>query len=682
MMRRRGWGAHVKAAAVAIVLAQLTPAGVRASQAQVSGVRATKHNLSAASANAVRASSESQVCVFCHTPHSSRTDAPLWNRNNPLSNYVPYTSPSLQAAAHQPNGYSKLCLSCHDGSIAVGSVFNPPNPAAGTLIPMSGTAADGTLLAGATRLGTNLTNDHPVSMVYDAVTASDDGELALPGALPGDIPLHEGATPGVRNSVQCVSCHDPHTDQRPKFLRRDARGRTSSICLACHVKPGWGSSSHEQSSRVATVDGITLQVAEHSCLACHAPHTTDGAERLLRNGAVAGLSAIEQTCYGCHGPAGPAKNLQGEFAKSARHPVEATAHAGSHRPMFQIVPAAGLPENVLLRPGSPAPDTRFTDARHVECVDCHNPHRATAANPLEGMRGISLAGTIVDAVRNDSTAAEPSAQHAICLRCHGDSYLTALPPTLASGLVPTNKRAEFQASNSSFHPVGAPGRNLSGALNAQLAPNGLSVGATLRCTDCHNSNAYGATGGRVVPVAGSASGPHGSTNASLLRAGYRSTLGVTSYNRNNFAICYLCHSETVLLGSGSNFVDNINGKGNLHSLHVRDKTDKTGAICKSCHYSSHSNVEAPNTQYSVDGAVSAVPPATLTTRLINFHPTIRPIGGRSRPEWWLNTGTRERRCYLQCHTASGSAGGEIMNGESGSGGKRAQYRPAAAGDVP
>ena len=652
------------------------------SDGQVTGVRATKHNLSAGSGNPVRATSENQVCVFCHTPHSSRTDAPLWNRTNPATNYVPYTSPSLQALAQQPNGYSKLCLSCHDGSIAVGSVLNPPNPAASTTISMTGTSPDGSMPAGGTRLGTNLANDHPVSFVYDAVTAADDGELVSPLSLPPDIALYEGSTPGVRNSLQCVSCHDPHTDQRPKFLRRDARGRTSGICLVCHAKPGWAASSHEQSSKVATIDGISLAVSEHSCLGCHAPHTTDGAERLLRNAALGGVSALEQVCYGCHAATGPAKNLQAEFAKNGRHPVEAAGFAGNHRPMFQAYPAAGLPENVLLRPGAPAPDTRFTDARHVECVDCHNPHRVTANNKLDGMRGIGLSGAVLEAVRNDSSAAGPSEQYAICLRCHGDSYLTALPSPLASGLSPTNKRTEFQISNSSFHPVGGTGRNLSGALNAQLTPNGLSTNATIRCTDCHNSNAYGTTNGRVTPVPSAASGPHGSTNASILRANYRSQLNVSTYNRNNFAVCFLCHSETALFGTSTNFWDNINGKDNLHSLHVRDRVDKTGAICKSCHFNIHSNAEATNTQYSVNGSVTSVPPAAMTTRLINFHPNVRPIGGRARPEWWIDTSTRERRCYLQCHTVGGATGGEIMNGESGSGGKRAQYRPTATGDVP
>ncbi|HEX4935516.1 MAG TPA: cytochrome c3 family protein, partial [Gemmatimonadaceae bacterium] len=397
--------------------------------------------------------------------------------------------------------------------------------------------------AGRTLLGSNLQNDHPVSFTYDPALAANDGELLDPLLLTGNVALHEGTTPGVRDAVQCLSCHDPHTDLLPKFLRRDARGRTNNLCIACHRKPGWSGASHEASARVATIDGVTATVSDHACVGCHAPHTVDGAERLLRAAAVSGASAIEQACYQCHGAAGPGANIQGEIAKSgSKHPVESSASAGAHRPVFTPYPPAGLPENVALHPGAPAPDARYTDALHVECVDCHNPHRVTAANKLEGMRGISLSGGVIESVRNDSSAAGASEQYAVCLRCHGDTYTSALPPVLASGLSASNKRAEFQPSNSSYHPVGAVGRNLSSNLNAQLTPFGLQTTSMIRCTDCHNSNAYGSSGGKVVPAAGAPSGPHGSTNRSLLRANYRSTLNLSSYNPSNFALCYLCHN--------------------------------------------------------------------------------------------------------------------------------------------
>ena len=96
-------------------------------------------------------------------------------------------------------------------------------------------------------------------------------------------------------------------------------------------------------------------------------------------------------------------------------------------------------------------------------------------------------------------------------------------------------------------------------------------------------------------------------------------------------------------------------------------------MCASCHYNVHSNQETTTTQYNVNGIVFTTPPAATPTRNVSFHPNIRGIGGRARPEWWFNTTTRERRCYLACHTAAGAVGGQTMNGDP--------YRPPS-GDLP
>ena len=673
----------VRTARRALVMGMMSCVALASARSQVTGIQNTKHNLAVSSANAVRSTSESEICVFCHTPHGGRTDAPLWNRSNGTALYTPYTSPSVQGSTGQPNGHSKLCLSCHDGTIALGDVRNTPNASPSGSIQMTGVTGSGTMPSGPTLIGTNLSTGHPVSFVFDQTLRTDDGELVDPTTLSASaVKLYEGVTPGVRNTVQCTSCHDPHSDVLPKFLRKDPRGQTDNLCITCHSKTGWVGSTHQSSSASATIGGVTAAVSNHACLSCHSPHTVDGAERLLRNGALSGSSAIEQTCYQCHVAGGSAQNIRSEFAKTgSKHPVENSTFAGRHNPVFITQPPAGLPENVLLQPGLPAPDSRFTDQQHVECVDCHNPHRVVKSSLLEGMPGIDLNGGIVANVRNDSSAAGLSQQYAVCLRCHGDSFATALPVTLASGLAPSNKRVEFQVTNSAYHPIGAAGRNMSANLDAQLTPNGLSVRAMIRCTDCHNSEAYAATSGKVVAVSGSPSGAHGSSNPSLLRAIYRSTLGVSTYSATNFALCYRCHSATALLGSSTNFNDNINGKGNLHALHLRDRIDKTGAICKSCHYNAHSNAQTSTTQYNVDGATLTTPPSATPTRNVSFHPNIRGIGGRPRPEWWFSSVTRERRCFLQCHTVSGGVGGTIMNGPSGSGGKVAVYRPAS-GDLP
>ncbi|MBD3856589.1 MAG: hypothetical protein IFK92_08720, partial [Acidobacteria bacterium] len=69
----------------------------------------TKHNLSVSGPGAIRAASETQVCIFCHTPHNSTTQAPLWNRTDPGGPYQMYWSPTMNAypsagSAPQPNG--------------------------------------------------------------------------------------------------------------------------------------------------------------------------------------------------------------------------------------------------------------------------------------------------------------------------------------------------------------------------------------------------------------------------------------------------------------------------------------------------------------------------------------------------------------------------------------------------
>jgi hypothetical protein len=101
----------------------------RGAAAQVTGIAGTKHNLSATGPGPIKAATQTQICVFCHTPHGANLlNPPLWNREFSSANYVPYTSPSIQSTVGQPTSYSKLCLSCHDGTIAIGSVRNRERP--------------------------------------------------------------------------------------------------------------------------------------------------------------------------------------------------------------------------------------------------------------------------------------------------------------------------------------------------------------------------------------------------------------------------------------------------------------------------------------------------------------------------------------------------------------------------
>ena len=175
-----------------------------------SDVASTPHNLSADGPGTVKATDETQVCVFCHTPHGATgaPAAPLWNRALASQTYTTYTSSSLDAETiagqlAQPAGSSKMCLSCHDGTLAISSV-NVLGGEVNVSVPITGAGPGNTmpagegLLTGFTRnLGTDLSNDHPISMTYDTSLANADGEMLDP-AVESHIAIR---SPGVRPPV-------------------------------------------------------------------------------------------------------------------------------------------------------------------------------------------------------------------------------------------------------------------------------------------------------------------------------------------------------------------------------------------------------------------------------------------------------------------------------------------------
>lgn len=119
---------------------------------------ANRHNLSTTGPGPMKSTTVTEVCVFCHTPHNANPAAPLWNQtlSSAGSTYQPYTSTTLTASVGLPSGGSKLCLSCHDGTIAIGNTINNGK------LAMQGVNAQGQL-TGASNLGTDLRNDHPIS---------------------------------------------------------------------------------------------------------------------------------------------------------------------------------------------------------------------------------------------------------------------------------------------------------------------------------------------------------------------------------------------------------------------------------------------------------------------------------------------------------------------------------------
>jgi len=156
--------------------------------------------------------------------------APLWNREDPGGTYIMYWSPTMDAYsshldAPQPEGSSKLCLSCHDGTIALGSTVASGN------IRMSGGVTSMPASAGGF-IGRDLSGDHPVAFtVSEAMinTNNAKGDVRLKSLTA--MRTHPEVHLDSRDRIQCSTCHDPHDDQYGSFL---VTPRVGELCIACH----------------------------------------------------------------------------------------------------------------------------------------------------------------------------------------------------------------------------------------------------------------------------------------------------------------------------------------------------------------------------------------------------------------------------------------------------------------
>lgn len=203
------------------------------SQSVMAQIAGSAHDFSDAATYTWNPSGE--ICIVCHTPHNadiSVAEAPLWNHTVTTANYtgLVYTSTTFDAdgagttgTGFLPDASSKLCLSCHDGSVAVDDFGGNATP----------TVNIGTINANAL-LDVNLTDDHPVSFNYAAAITNGDTELRAVDVASGN-----GMTPNdilYAGQVQCASCHDVHNGGSGTASLLVTSNSQSALCLVCHVK--------------------------------------------------------------------------------------------------------------------------------------------------------------------------------------------------------------------------------------------------------------------------------------------------------------------------------------------------------------------------------------------------------------------------------------------------------------
>lgn len=201
----------------------------------------SKHDLRATGGGTPTGTGLNEVCVVCHTPHQASTAAgqdPLWNRGlSANASYGVYASTTLNAVPTDVGGApigtaptTNLCLSCHDGTVSVLSMLNPPNSGTPTVATLAGRITAAGLLdpASTANIGTSLANDHPVNFTYNTALASADGGLKDPSTTPAVAALLS------TNTVQCTSCHDVHNPTNTPFLVMS--NSASALCTTCHTK--------------------------------------------------------------------------------------------------------------------------------------------------------------------------------------------------------------------------------------------------------------------------------------------------------------------------------------------------------------------------------------------------------------------------------------------------------------
>ena len=185
-----------------------------------------------------------EVCVYCHASHGGSTAQALWNRRAPSGPYEMFDDGTSMIMDSQPSGNSLACLSCHDGTIGLDDILDPPatytgGGAVGTSIeecedchrggdPPGGVDWEGVWF------DTDLRKHHPISLLYD------------PSRAPNFRSVAEVETAGLEffeGKIQCMTCHEPHKQEFRPFLRVTMSSR--ALCFVCHTNnPGENTAHH------------------------------------------------------------------------------------------------------------------------------------------------------------------------------------------------------------------------------------------------------------------------------------------------------------------------------------------------------------------------------------------------------------------------------------------------------
>jgi predicted CXXCH cytochrome family protein len=214
-MRQRRWSSVVASAALLLGALRAGPASAE--------LRSSAHDFSAPGQDGL-------VCAGCHTPHSTKPGELAWSSARPTNfhwgdAFKTSGGTTLPTNINTWTGPTKMCLTCHDGTIDARSFSSPRGPHVFSL-------------------GGDLKGNHPVAIpypysraknTYNGITTGDQALRSGWVATPQDVKLYaDPAGPAPYNhGIECTSCHDPHGTENVKFLRASM---AQGLCFRCHAK--------------------------------------------------------------------------------------------------------------------------------------------------------------------------------------------------------------------------------------------------------------------------------------------------------------------------------------------------------------------------------------------------------------------------------------------------------------
>ena len=597
-----------------------------AARGQVTGDALGVHNLGPGSSSPVTGS-RPDACAYCHAPHSG-LNMGLWNQRLTTQSYNTYTSNTEKNTTTQPvlGGVSNQCLSCHDGTVAVGAtVAYGQVTTHGAMNPSD-------------IFGNNMQSSHPFSL---ALPLKDSIDLAASLVASGKTADPTGAVTLINGNVECTTCHNPHVQAKDplslNFLVKDSAN--GQLCLACHdpartmggqVNPlaDWATSAHALSQNKISPSamlGNYPTVASDACNSCHAPHNASGPARLLRG-------QNEQDCISCHNGGSnisPMPTYENVFAEYA-------------------TPKVGHPFPASTNPHDATEPALLENNRHATCVDCHNAHgseQVASFLPPPALRTSQKNIAGVSASDGTSVLTPAVNQYESCLRCHGTSTGKQVLPIYGYFAVravaagdPLNLISQFAQTSTSSHPVMHTRSSalsqpslLQNMLNLDGITAGRNMGTQIFCSDCHNSDdnrEFGGTG---------ANGPHGSRWTHILERRYEMSQATTPGALINdpfpnpdlsvngpYAMCAKCHDLANQVMKNTSFND--------HANHIN-----AGLSCSTCH--------TAHGMGATSGNISG-------ERLVNFDVNVvAPLSGMP-----ISYTRATNSCTLVCHNVKHMGG--------------------------